>query len=203
MTDDITLAALPRNEFGKGAARRLRRTGRIPAVLYGHGTDPVHLSLPGHQTQMALRVANALLSLDIEGGSNQLALPKQLQRNPVTDAIEHVDLVIVRRGERVTVEVPLVVVGEIKGSAMIVTDQTTLTIEAEATAIPPQVEIDVSALQIGDSIYAKDLVLPAGAVFPGDPDDLMLSIHAPQAQDLGETAETEAAADEAGAEASE
>jgi len=191
MADEIQLETHQRDEFGKGASRRLRRAGRIPAVLYGHGTAPVHLSLPSHQTQLALRQANALLTLDIQGGQSQLALPKQVQRNPVNDAIEHVDLIIVRKGERVTVEVPLVVVGEIKGEATIVQDQTSLTIEAEATKIPPHVEIDVSNLVIGDAVYAKDLVLPAGAVFPGDPEDLMLSIQAPQLQDLGEAPEVE------------
>jgi len=198
MADEIRLETLPRTEFGKGASRRLRRTGRIPAVLYGHGTDPVHLSLPGHKTQLVLRQANALLTLDIAGGRDQMALPKQVQRDPVTDAIEHVDLIIVRRGERVTVEVPLVVVGEVKGEAMIVQDQTSLTIEAEATSIPPNVEIDVSTLEIGDVVYAKDLVLPTGVVFPGEPDDLMLSIQAPQVQDLGvaPAEEAEEAADE-------
>jgi len=203
MADEIRLTTEERTEFGKGASRRLRRAGRIPAVLYGHGTDPVHLSLPGHQTQLALRQANALLTLDLPAGTDQLALPKQVQRNPVKDTIEHVDLIIVRRGERVTVEVALLVVGEVKGEAMIVQDQTSLTIEAEATSIPPHIEIDISALEIGDAVYAKDLILPAGVVFPGEPDDLMLSIQAPQAQDLGETvaeegeeAEAEAAAEE-------
>jgi large subunit ribosomal protein L25 len=201
MADEIRLATQTRTEFGKGASRRLRRAGRIPAVLYGHGTDPVHLSLPGHQTQMALRQANALLTLDLTSGQDQLALPKQVQRDPVTDAIEHVDLILVRRGERVTVEVPLLVVGEVKGEALIVQDQTSLEIEAEATQIPPHVEIDISTLQIGDVIYAKDLVLPPGVVFPGEPDDLMLSIQAPQVQDLGETeAEEEAEAEEAAGE---
>ncbi|MDR1511859.1 MAG: 50S ribosomal protein L25/general stress protein Ctc [Propionibacteriaceae bacterium] len=186
MADEIKLEAPIRTEFGKGASRRVRRAGRIPAILYGHGTDPVHVTLPGHQTQLALRVANALLTLDIEGRKEQLALPKQVQRDPITDAIKHVDLIIVRKGERVTVEVPLIVVGEVRGEAMIVTDQTSLTIEAEATSIPPHIEIDVSQLEIGDSVYAKDLKLPQGVVFPGEPDDLMLSVREPQVQDLGE-----------------
>ncbi|MDR1806940.1 MAG: 50S ribosomal protein L25/general stress protein Ctc [Propionibacteriaceae bacterium] len=192
MADEIKLDAPLRTEFGKGASRRLRRAGRIPAVLYGHGTSPVHVSLPGHATQLALRVANALLTLDIEGKKPQLALPKQVQRNPVNDQIEHVDLIIVRKGERVTVEVPLIVVGEVKGEATIVTDQTSLMISAEATHIPPHIEINVSELQIGDAVYAKDLVLPDGVVFPGEPDDLMLSVQAPTAADLGEAPEAEA-----------
>ncbi|MDR1264520.1 MAG: 50S ribosomal protein L25/general stress protein Ctc [Propionibacteriaceae bacterium] len=198
MADEIKLEVLPRAEFGKGASRRLRRAGKVPAVLYGHGTDPVHLSLPGHQTQLVLRAANALLTLDQPGRPAQLALPKQVQRDPVTDAIEHVDLVLVRKGERVTVEVPLVLVGEVKGEAMVLSDQTSLTIEAEATSIPPQVEIDLSNLQIGDVVHAKDLVLPAGVIFPGDPEDLMLSVQAPPTQAVeAEAAEGDQADDQA------
>ncbi|MDR1386904.1 MAG: 50S ribosomal protein L25/general stress protein Ctc [Propionibacteriaceae bacterium] len=200
MAIEIKLEAQPRAEFGKGASRRLRRAGRVPAVMYGHGADPVHVSLPAHATQLALRQANALLTIDVVGGQPQLALPKQIQRDPISDVIEHVDLIMVRRGERVTVEVPLIVVGEVKGEAMIVTDQSTLTVEAEATSIPSSIEIDISALEIGDQVLARDLPLPEGVVFPGDPEDLMLSIQAPQAQDLGQAeaegaGEAEAAAD--------
>ncbi|MDR1079092.1 MAG: 50S ribosomal protein L25/general stress protein Ctc [Propionibacteriaceae bacterium] len=199
MANEIKLDAQLRAEFGKGAARRLRRDGRIPAVMYGHGTDPVHVSLPAHATQLALRQANALLTIDIAGGQAQLALPKQIQRDPVLDVIEHVDLIIVRRGERVTVEVPLIVVGEVKGDAMVVTDQSTLTIEAEATSIPASIEIDISQLEIGDQVLARDLKLPDGVVFPGEPDDLMLSLQAAQAQDLGQAATETEAEGEAGA----
>jgi large subunit ribosomal protein L25 len=202
MADEIQLDAPLRTEFGKGASRRLRRANQIPAVLYGHGMDPVHVALPAHATQLALRQANALLTLDIPGSTAQLALPKQVQRDPVTDRIEHVDLILVRRGERVTVEVPLVITGEVRGEAMIVTDQTSLTIEAEATQIPSHIEIDVSHLVIGDTVTAKDLPLPDGVVFPGNPEDLMLSIQAAQDQDLGGTVEEESAeGEEASAEA--
>src|SRR3982751_4025309 len=107
---EVKLTAESRTEFGKGAARRLRRAAKIPAVLYGHGADPVHVALPGHATMLALKHANALLALDL-GGTTTLALPKAVQRNPVRGVIEHVDLLIVRRGERVTVEVPLHVTG--------------------------------------------------------------------------------------------
>ena len=112
MANEIQIAAEPRNEFGKGASRRIRRAGKVPAVLYGHGTDPVHVTLPAHETLLALRTANALLSLDL-GGKQQLALPKQVQRDPIRGTLDHVDLIIVRRGEKVTVEVPLHVVGEL------------------------------------------------------------------------------------------
>ena len=181
---EVKIAAVARTEFGKGAARRARRDGLVPAVLYGHGSDPVHVSLPGHDTLLALRVANALLSISIDGKAAQLALPKQVQRNPVKGTVEHVDLVIVKRGEKVTVEVPLHVIGaDDKADRVIVMDQQTITLEVEATNIPAAIEIDVTALGIGDSIAAKDLNLPEGAVFPGEPDDLMLSVTAAKTQE--------------------
>ncbi len=178
---DVTLSAQLRSEFGKGAARRLRRAQQVPAVLYGHGTDPIHISLPAHDTQLALRVPNVLLTIDIEG-KPRLALPKQVQRDPVRGTIEHIDLVIVRRGEKVTVQVPLVTVGEHSSDVMVMMDQNTITLEVEATNIPSQVEVDVTDLQVGDGITAADLKLPEGAVFPGDPGDLMLSGHAVPSQ---------------------
>ncbi|MCW3158884.1 50S ribosomal protein L25/general stress protein Ctc [Micropruina sonneratiae] len=181
---EIKISAKARTEFGKGAARRARRDGLVPAVLYGHGTDPVHVSLPGHETLLALRAANALLSISIDGNADQLALPKQVQRNPVKGTVEHVDLVIVKRGEKVTVEVPLNVIGaDERADRVVVMDQQTITLEVEATNIPRQIDIDVTALEIGDSIAAKDLDLPEGAVFPGEPDDLILSISAAKTQE--------------------
>jgi large subunit ribosomal protein L25 len=178
MADQVTLSATQRSEFGKGAARRIRRAHQVPAVLYGHGADPVHISLPAHETQLALRVANVLLEIDIEGGKKQLALPKQVQKDPVNGNIEHVDLVVVRRGEKVSVQVQLVTVGEHSTDVMVMMDQNTITLEVEATHIPTQIEIDVTNLEIGHIIAAKDLVLPEGAVFNGSPDDLILSGHA-------------------------
>lgn len=189
------IAAVARTEFGKGAARRTRRAGLVPAVLYGHGTEPVHVSLPGHDVTLALRVANALLTISIDGGKEQLALPKQVQRNPVKDNIEHVDLVIVRRGEKVQVEVPLVVVGEEKVDGLVVMDQQTITLEVEATHIPASVEISVEGLEVGASVTAGDLKLPEGAVFPGEADDLILSIAATPAAEAAEAAEGEAEAE--------
>jgi large subunit ribosomal protein L25 len=177
------IAAVSRTEFGKGAARRTRRAGLVPAVLYGHGTDPVHLSLPGHELLLALRVANAVLEISIDGSGTQLALAKQVQRDPIRSDIEHVDLVIVRKGEKVTVEVALVVVGSVPADRMVLMDQQTIALEVEATHIPTSVEIDVTGLEIGESIAAKDLKLPAGAVFAGDPGDLMLSVSATPSQE--------------------
>lgn len=179
---EVKLSATSRSEFGKGAARRLRRAKQVPAVIYGHGADPVHISLPAHETQLALRVANVLLTIEIDGAKAQLALPKQVQRDPIRGTVEHIDLVVVRRGEKVSVQVPLVVVGEHSSEVMIVMDQQTITLEVEATNIPAQVEIDVTNLTVGDTVAAADLNLPEGAVFPGEPDDLMLSAHAVQTQ---------------------
>ena len=184
MSNEIKLSAESRDEFGKGAARRIRRAHKVPAVMYGHGTDPVHITLPGHETLLALRTANALLSISIDGGSDQLALPKQVQRDPIRGTLEHVDLVVVRKGERVSVEVRLHVVGaETISDGIVSMDQQTITLEAPATNIPAQIEIDVTGLQVGAQIAASDLVLPEGAVFPGDPDDLILSIAAQQSEE--------------------
>lgn len=177
------IAAVSRTEFGKGAARRTRRAGLVPAVLYGHGTDPVHLSLPGHELLLALRVANAVLEISIDGSKTQLALAKQVQRDPIRSDIEHVDLVIVRKGEKVTVEVALVVIGSVPADRMVLMDQQTIALEVEATHIPTSVEIDVTGLEIGESVAAKDLKLPTGAVFAGDPEDLMLSVSATPSQE--------------------
>ena len=179
---DSKIAAVTRTEFGKGAARRTRRAGLVPAVLYGHGTDPVHLSLPGHEVQLALRVANTVLELSVDGGKTELALAKQAQRNPIKGNVEHLDLVIVKKGEKVTVEVPLLVVGDHPADRMIVMDQQTISLEVEATHIPTGVEINIAGLEIGDTVTAKDLVLPKGAVFPGEPDDLILSVAATPSQ---------------------
>lgn len=182
------IAAVLRTEFGKGAARRARREGLVPAVLYGHGTDPIHVSLPGHEVLLALRVANALLTVSIDGGSEQFALPKQIQRDPIKGTIEHVDLVIVKRGEKVTVEVPLVVVGDEKVDGLIVMDQQTIVLEAEATHIPASIEVSVAGMVIGDSIAARQLELPKGVTFHGEPEDLILSIaQSPAAEPEGES----------------
>ena len=201
------IAAQSRTEFGKGAARRARRAGLVPAVLYGHGTDPVHLSLPGHQVQLAMRTANAVLEISVDDGKSQLALAKQVQKNPIRGDIEHLDLVIVRKGEKVTVEVAILVVGEHVSEGMIVMDAQSVSLEVEATHIPTDVEVDVTGLEVGTVITAKDLKLPAGAVFSGDPDHLILSIAATPSQEAldaslgGEAEETEAVVEGAAEEA--
>src|SRR5699024_6747435 len=160
-SSEVKLAAVLRTEFGKGAARRIRRDLQVPAVLYGHGADPVHISLPGHETALALRVANALLSIDVEG-EERLALPKQIQRNPLTGSVEHVDLIIVRRGEKVVVDVSVEVVGEAAPETLVVLEAAAVTVEAEATRIPASFEVSVEGAEVGTQVLAKDLDLPSG-----------------------------------------
>ncbi|TDC53161.1 50S ribosomal protein L25/general stress protein Ctc [Jiangella ureilytica] len=199
---DVKIAAELRTEFGKGAARRLRRAAKVPAVLYGHGTDPVHLALPGHDTMLALKTPNVLLTLDIEGRGSELALPKHVQRDPLKGFIEHVDLLLVKRGEKVTVEVAVHVTGEAAPGTLVNLDQPTVSIEAEATHLPEGIEVSVEGLPEGTQILAKDLTLARGSALAGDPEQLVVNVTAaPTAEQLeGEVEETaaegEAAADE-------
>lgn len=193
---EVKLSAEKRSEFGKGAARRLRRAHKVPAVLYGHGTDPVHVALPGHETMLALKNSNALLELDLGGGATELALPKDVQRNPVKGFIEHVDLLLVRRGERVTVDVQIHLVGTPASGTMLNTDHTTLSVEVEATSIPQSLEVDVDGAEEGTSISAADVKLPAGATLVTDPEALVVSVVGQSAaeEEGGEAAEGEAGA---------
>lgn len=191
---ETKIQAEPRTEFGKGAARRIRRADKVPAVLYGHGTDPVHLTLPGHETMLALKHggANALLSIDIEGKA-QLALPKQVQRDPIKGFLEHLDLIVVSKGEKVVVDIPVHVVGDAASDALVVTEHPSVSVEAEATHIPEYVEVSVEGAEVGTQILAKDLVLPSGSTFQGDEETLIVNItHAPTAEEVeAELAETE------------
>jgi large subunit ribosomal protein L25 len=192
---EVKLTAEMRTEFGKGAARRIRRAHKVPAVLYGHGTAPIHIALPGHETLLALRTANALLSIEVDGIS-QLALPKQVQRNPLKHTIEHVDLVIVRRGEKVTVDVPVQVEGEAGPDTLVVVDHNSIPIEAEATHIPRQILVSVEGLPAGTQILARDLQIPTGSSVELDPETLIVNVtNAPTVEALeAELAEAEAEA---------
>jgi large subunit ribosomal protein L25 len=193
---EVKLTAELRTEFGKGAARRIRRAHKVPAVLYGHGTAPIHISLPGHETLLALRTANALLSIEVNG-SSQLALPKQVQRDPLKHTIEHVDLVIVRRGEKVTVDVRVHVEGEAAPDTLIVVDHNSVPVEAEATHIPQQIVVSVQDLPPGTQILARDLQLPAGSSLVDlDPETLIVNVtNAPTVEAMeAELAEAEAEA---------
>ena len=196
---EVRIAAEPRSEFGKGAARRVRRGGRVPAVLYGHGTDPRHVSLPGHDVLLALRTPNVLILLDGLPGGSQLALPKAVQRDPIRGSIDHVDLILVRRGEKVTVDIPVQVTGEVTPDGMLDQQLIQISVESEATNIPSGVEVDVEGMEIGAAVHAGDLQLPAGTTLAVDPEVLVLHvIAAPTAEqieaDLGiEPAEGEGA----------
>ena len=187
--------AEPRTEFGKGAARRIRRAAKVPAVLYGHGGAPVHITLPGHETMLALKHGgvNALLTITVNG-KDQLALPKQIQRDPIKGFLEHLDLIIVRRGEKVTVDIPVHVTGEADPDALVVTETSTISVEAEATHIPEYVEVSIEGLTVGAQIFARDLRVPAGSTVLLDDDALIVNVtHAPTAQELdAELAEAEA-----------
>ncbi len=171
------LQAESRTEFGKGAARRIRREHKVPAVLYGHGTDPIHVTLPGHDTMMALKHggANALLSIELDGDT-QLALPKQVQRNPIRGELEHLDLILVRRGEKVTVDVPIHVVGEAAAETVVTLENATISLEAEATHIPEFIELSVEGAEAGTQLLASDLQLPQGSSLQVDEELLVVNI---------------------------
>ncbi|MBV9594076.1 MAG: 50S ribosomal protein L25/general stress protein Ctc [Actinobacteria bacterium] len=187
---EVRLSAEPRTEFGKGGARRTRRAGKIPAVIYGHGADPRHVSLPAREFTAAVKHggANVLLTLNLEG-SEQLAIPKAIQRNPLKDTYEHVDLLAVRRGEKVTIDVPISVHGEVARGGLLAQENTSVSLEAEATHLPTEIVVDISELEIGAQIKASDLALPSGAALTTDPEQILLIIQeAPTAEQLeGET----------------
>ncbi|MFC8505812.1 50S ribosomal protein L25/general stress protein Ctc [Streptomyces sp. NPDC057411] len=190
---EVKLAASIRTEFGKGAARKIRRDAKVPGVLYGHGSEPVHLTLPGHELSMALRTPNVLLSLDIEG-RNELAIPKAAQRDPLKGFLEHVDLLLVKRGEKVTVEVPVTAEGELAaGGNLLEHVLNTLSVEAEATHLPEAVTVSVEGLEAGASVLAQDIALPKGVTLVTEGDAVVLQVLAAQAEEPAAEGETEAA----------
>ncbi|AYF98403.1 50S ribosomal protein L25/general stress protein Ctc [Protaetiibacter intestinalis] len=199
MSDDNKLVAEVRDQFGKGAARKIRAVGKVPAVIYGHGTEPQHITLPAHEVGLILRKANAVLDLDI-AGKNQLALVKDVQKDPVRQIIEHIDLIVVKKGEKVTVDVPVHVEGESFAGTIVALDATTLTIEAEATHIPERLVVNVEGAEEGTHVLAGDVELPKGATLVSDPETLVVNITAPAKVDLGEETEAAEAAEEAPAE---
>jgi large subunit ribosomal protein L25 len=193
---EVKIAAETRDEFGKGAARRSRREGLVPAVLYGHGTETRHLSLPGHALMLALKTPNVLLRLEGLENGNEIALPKAVQRDPVKNIIEHVDLILVRRGEKVTVEIPIRVTGEIApGDGMLDQQLVQISLEAEATNIPRGIDVNVDGMDIGDAVHASDLQLPEGVTLQVEPDTLVLHVLAQQQGEEPETAEGEEGAE--------
>jgi large subunit ribosomal protein L25 len=195
---EVRIAAEPRTEFGKGAARRTRRQGRVPGIIYGHGTDTRHITLPSHALMMALKTPNVLIRIDGLPGGNQLVLPKAVQRHPIRGAVEHVDLIMVRRGEKVTVDVPVQVTGEVFPGGLLDQQLVQVAVEAEATNIPGALGVDVEGMEIGAAVHAGGLALPAGVTLVTDPEALVLHVlAAPTAEqleaDLGEVPAAEEA----------
>ena len=188
------LATEVRESFGKGAARKIRAVGKIPAVIYGHGTEPQHVTLPGHETALILRKSNQVLELDIDG-TVQLALVKDVQKDPVRQIIEHIDLIVIRKGEKVTVDVSIHLEGESFPGTLVNQDANTISLEAEATHIPESITVSIEGAEAGFQVYAKDLELPSGSSLISDPDTLIVAVSTAAEQDLGD--EPEAAADEA------
>ncbi|MCA2225747.1 MULTISPECIES: 50S ribosomal protein L25/general stress protein Ctc [Nonomuraea] len=172
---EVRIAAEPRTTFGKGAARKIRRDNKVPAVLYGHGTDPKHLTLPGHEVLLALRTANVLIHLKGDG-VDELALPKGVQRDPIKGFVEHVDLLLVRRGEKVTVDIPVTTVGAVNSEGLLDQQLVSVSVEAEATHIPTGVEVDVEGLVIGTVITAADLKLPEGSTLIAEGETVILQV---------------------------
>ncbi|MBW4096458.1 MAG: 50S ribosomal protein L25/general stress protein Ctc [Acidobacteria bacterium] len=183
------LEASIRTEFGKGSARRARRADLIPAVIYGHGAEALHINLPERATTRAVRGSNALLTISING-EEHLALAKEIQRDPLLQIIEHIDLLTVKRGEKVTVDVPVVLHGEAAPGAAVNQEHTTVSLEAEATHIPASVEFSIEGRKVGEHVHASDLLLPKGSTLLTDPETMLVNISEPTVQDLGEENES-------------
>ncbi len=174
---EVRIPAEPRTEFGKGGARRTRRAGKIPAVLYGHGTAPRHIALPAREFGHAIKAgANTLLTLQLDGGASELALPKAIQRHPIRGDFEHVDLLLVRRGEKVTVEVRVALTGEATRDGLVDQQLMTLSVEAEATNIPDHFEVSIEGLDVGDNVTAGAVSLPSGTTLVGEPEQVVVAV---------------------------
>lgn len=190
MVDVITIPATLRTEFGKGYSRRVRANDQIPAVIYGHGAEPLHVILPGHEMMLASRNSNAVLEIDVDG-EGHLAMIKDVQRHPVRPEILHIDLLTVRRGERVEVEIPVTVEGEVAATAVHNVEENVLLVEADALKVPENVVVDIEGREAGEHVYAADVTLPSGVTLVSDPELLVINVSEPVEQDLGEEPETE------------
>jgi large subunit ribosomal protein L25 len=203
MSDDNKLEAQVRDQFGKGAARKIRAAGKIPAVIYGHGTEPQHVTLPAHEVSLILRKANAVLDLDI-AGKNELTLVKDVQKDPVRQIIEHIDLIVVKKGEKVQVEVPVHVVGESAPGTVLEQEAHTLLVEASALSIPDAVQISVEGVEAVSHLLASQVELPSGVTLLADAETLVVSVVLPTVAPVDEAEEAPAeAAAEAPAEQAE
>jgi large subunit ribosomal protein L25 len=195
MSEDL-IKSEPRTEFGKGAARRIRRAAKVPAVIYGHGNDPIHVTLPGHDTMLAIKHggANAVLNIEVDG-KVQLALTKQVQADPIKGFLEHIDFVAVKKGEKVTVEIPIVTVGEAAKETFVQVESNVVTLEAEATHIPEHIEVSVEGAEAGTQIHASELTLPQGSTLVSDPEQLVVNVTQAQSAEALEAELAEAEAD--------
>ncbi|MFJ4873693.1 50S ribosomal protein L25/general stress protein Ctc [Streptomyces sp. NPDC088745] len=188
---EVKIAAEVRNDFGKGAARQTRRAGKVPGVIYGHGAETVHITLPGHELMMALKTQNVLISLDIDG-RNELVIPKAVQRDAIKRTLTHVDLLAVKRGEKVTVEVAVISEGDLApGSNLLENVLNTISVETEATHIPESVTVSVQGLDAGDAIHAKDITLPEGTTLVTDADAVVIQVVSAQAEEPSADADAE------------
>ena len=190
MSDKVKIQVTKRTDFGKGASRQARRDGLIPAVVYGHGADPVHLLLPAQETTLAVRNPNALLTV-VSEGEEHMVLPKDIQRHPLKQTVEHLDLIEVRRGEKVVVDVTVHVEGEVAQGAAFNLEEATVPVEAEATHLPEFVTIDIEGREIGQHVHAGDVQLPAGTTLQLEDDCIIATVSEPVVQDLGEEPEAE------------
>ena len=183
---EVKISAEPRTEFGKGGARRTRRAGKVPAVLYGHGEAPRHIALPAREFAAAIRHGgkNQIFNIEITGGGTALALPKAIQKDPIKDTYEHVDLLVVRRGEKITVEIPVHLTGEAARETLVMTESNTLAVLADATKLPEHLEASIEGLEAGTRVTAADVKLPEGVELAADPELVIAIISAEQAQDL-------------------
>jgi len=190
---EVRISAEPRTEFGKGGARRTRRAGKVPAVLYGHGEKPKHVALPAREFAAAIRHggANQLFEVEVSDGTKVLALAKAIQRDPIKDTYEHVDLLIVRRGEMLTIEVPVVLVGEAGRNTLVMLEHDRLAVLADATRLPENLEASVEGLEAGTRVFARDITLPEGVELAADPEFVLAMVGAaPTAAEMeGEAAE--------------
>jgi large subunit ribosomal protein L25 len=199
---EVKISAEPRTEFGKGGARRTRRAGLVPAVLYGHGEAPVHIALPAREFAAAIRHGglNQVFTIDVAGGTGAtLALPKAIQRDPIKETYEHVDLIIVKRGEKVQVDVPVTLVGEAARNTLIVNESNTLSVTAEAMHLPSSLEVSIEGLEAGSQITAGDVTLPEGTELAVDADFVLAMVTAAQSAEQleGDSADAGVAAESA------
>jgi large subunit ribosomal protein L25 len=193
---EVKISAELRTEFGKGGARRTRRAGKVPAVLYGHGEKPRHVALPAREFAAAIRHGgnNQIFNIEFPDGTVALALPKAIQRDPIKETFEHVDLLVVRRGEKVTVEIPVRLVGEAARNTLVMTESDTLAVLADATRLPDHLDVSIEGLEIGSQVRAGDVTMPEGSQLAADPDMVVVVVaQSPSAESLEGDTGTEAA----------